>query len=81
MSAAVRGVVSGCAPNARAALTTSSNGDFTFARYALSEKNSGEVRIVRSVSRRSPSVRVNVCAARSTKAFDGVSLTKRRESL
>ncbi len=36
--------------------------------------------IVRSVSRMSPSVRVNVAAARSTSAVGGVSTTKRRAS-
>ena len=62
-------------------LTTSSNGDFTFARYADAAKNSGLVMIVRSVSAMLPSVRVNVAAARATSAAGGVSLTKRRASL
>ena len=77
---AVRGVVSGVAFSARNALTTSSNGDFTFARYASAAKNSGDVTIVRTVSRMSPLVRLNVSAARSTSDAGGSSLTNRRAS-
>ena len=42
---AVRGVVSGCAPARAARDATSSNGVFTFARYAVRLKNSGHVTI------------------------------------
>ena len=73
--------VSGDAFMIRRALSTSSNGSFTFARYASREKNSGLVTIVRTTSLRSPSVRRNVSAARATSALLGVSLTNRRASL
>ncbi len=56
INCALRGVLSGAALRARAALTTTSNGDFTLLRNARCEKNSGEVMIERSTSRMSPSV-------------------------
>ena len=80
-SCAVRGVVSGCASSARSALATTSNGDLHLARIRRAAKNSGDVTIVRTTSRMSPSVRVNVCAARSTSACGGLSLTKRHREL
>ena len=79
-SCAVRGVGSGGASSARIVLTTTSNGDFTLARNAAREKNSGEVTMVRTTSRMSPSVRMYVAAARSTSACGGWSLTKRTAS-
>jgi hypothetical protein len=46
--------MSGAAFIARSALTTSSKGDFTLARYAADAKNSCEVTMVRTTSRMSP---------------------------
>jgi len=62
---------------ARRALATNSNGVFTFARCASGAKNSGEVTIVRTTSRRLPLLDVNVFAALSTTDAGGVSLTNR----
>ena len=56
------------------------DGDFTLARNAACEKTSGDVTIVRTTSRMSPSVRRNVAAARSTSACGGWSLTNRTAS-
>jgi hypothetical protein len=78
---AVRGVASTSAFTVRSALVTSSNGDFTFARYAARLKNSGLVTIVRTTSRMSPSVRWKVSAARATSDGGGESLTNRTTSL
>ena len=69
------------APEARTALTTNSSGVFTLPRGWPAAKNSGEVTIVVTTSRMSPSVFRNVAAARSTRAGGGSSATKRRASL
>src|SRR5215471_6222940 len=69
------------APVARTALTMNSNGDFTLARYASAERNSGDVRIVVITARRSPCVSRKVSVARSTSGCGGVSLTNRRTSV
>jgi len=69
------------APEARAALTANSKGVFTFAARAAGEANSGDVTIVFTTARMSPSVLRKVSAARSTSAFGGSSDTNRRTSL
>ena len=69
------------ARGARRALTTSSNGVFTFARKAAFEKNTGLVIIVRTTDGISPSVRRKVSAARATRPGGGLSETSRLASL
>ncbi len=69
------------APEARTALATNSSGVFTFAARAAGSRNSGDVTMVVTTARMSPSVRRNVSAARSTSAGGGSSATNRRASL
>src|SRR5579885_1050243 len=68
------------APLARKLETTNSNGVFTFARYSFGAQNSGEVNIVLSTSRISPSFFKNVCVILSTRLAGGSSQTKRPAS-